>query len=358
MDNKEKIALVVGVSGINGSHLAKELIIKGWTTFGLARNPFIGLNELKPLAADLLDTDQLEEAIKDVYPTHVFFTTWMKMESEEENIRVNSTMVRNLLDVLSAKKSVRHVSLVTGLKHYLGPFDQFAKEGNSYETPLREDQPRLPLPNFYYAQEDEVFAAAGREGFSWSIHRPHTVIGNAVGNAMNMGTTLAVYASMCKYTGSPFKWPGSEAQWNGLSDVADARLVAKQMVWAAETPQAHNKAFNTANGDVFRWSWLWKQLAAWFDIEYEEYTGSVHPLEIEMADKQELWSKIAKEYNLAEPELSRLTSAWHTDLDLGRPIEVMTDMANSRKLGFSEFQSTKDSFYDLFEQLREKKIIP
>ena len=51
-------------------------------------------------------------------------------------------------------------------------------------------------------------------------------------------------------------------------------------------------------------------------------------------------------------------SAWHTDLDLGRPIEVMTDMANSRKAGFTAYQSTLDSFTDLLDKLRQEKIIP
>ncbi|HEU4374484.1 MAG TPA: NAD-dependent dehydratase, partial [Telluria sp.] len=48
----------------------------------------------------------------------------------------------------------------------------------------------------------------------------------------------------------------------------------------------------------------------------------------------------------------------HTDLDLGRPIEVMTDMARSRKLGFTGYQSTEDSFFDLFAQLRAERLIP
>ena len=55
------------------------------------------------------------------------------------------------------------------------------------DTPFHEDEPRLAYPNFYYAQEDELFAAAERDGFTWSVHRAHTVIGYAVGNAMNMG---------------------------------------------------------------------------------------------------------------------------------------------------------------------------
>ena len=43
-----------------------------------------------------------------------------------------------------------------------------------------EEQPRLDVPNFYYAQEDELYAAAKRDGFTWSVHRPHTIIGKAI----------------------------------------------------------------------------------------------------------------------------------------------------------------------------------
>jgi hypothetical protein len=41
-------------------------------------------------------------------------------------------------------------------------------------------------------------------------------------------------------TGRPFQFSGSEAQWNGLSDVTDARILAKQLVWAADTAAACN----------------------------------------------------------------------------------------------------------------------
>lgn len=147
----------------------------------------------------------------------------------------------------------RHVALVTGLKHYLGPFEAYGK-GTLPQTPFREEQGRLEVENFYYAQEDEVFAAAARDGFTWSVHRPHTVIGAAVGNAMNMGTTLAAYAVLCRETGRPFVFPGSAAQWEGLTDMTDARQLARHLLWAAETPAAHDQAFNAVNGDVFRWN--------------------------------------------------------------------------------------------------------
>jgi nucleoside-diphosphate-sugar epimerase len=250
------------------------------------------------------------------------------------------------------------VALVTGLKHYLGPFEAYASSGTLPDTPLRESQPRLPLDNFYYAQEDEVYAAAARDRFTWTVHRPHTVIGMAVGNAMNLGTTLAVYASICKATGRPFRFPGSRAQWEGLSDVTDARMLAKQLRWAADTDAARNETFNITNGDYFRWSWLWRRLAAWFGVQAAGFEGEMRPLETEMAGDHAVWREIATRHKLVEADLNRLVSPWHTDLDLGRPIEVMTDMANSRRLGFAAWQSTEESFYDLFSGLRARLLIP
>jgi len=354
----QRTALVVGASGIGGSYAARELADNGWQVYGLARRAPRNLPGVMPVMADLLDPANLDAALADVAPTHVFITTWMRCDTEAENIRVNAAMVRNVLAALSRKKSLRHVALVTGLKHYLGPFEAYAKSGTLPDTPLRESQPRLPVENFYYAQEDEVYAAAERDRFTWSIHRPHTVIGMAVGNAMNLGTTLAVYASLCRETGRPFQFPGSEAQWKGLSDVTDARMLARQLVWAADTDAARNEAFNIVNGDVFRWSWLWGRLADWFGVQAAGYSGRIAPLEAAMANDHALWRDIATRHGLVEPDLGRLASPWHTDLDLGRPIEVMTDMARSRALGFSAYQSTEASFLDLFEQLRAQRLIP
>jgi nucleoside-diphosphate-sugar epimerase len=266
-------------------------------------------------------------------------------------------MVRNLLDALSGVGSVQHVALVTGLKHYLGPFEAYGK-GKLPATPFREEQPRLDLENFYYAQEDEVFAAAKRDGFSWSIHRPHTIIGYAVGNAMNMGVTLAVYATICRETGRPFLFPGSSVQWNSLTDVTDARLLARHLQWAATTPAARNEAFNVVNGDVFRWSWMWGRIASWFGLEPAPLYGDGTPLEQQLAGAEPVWAEIARKHNLVEKDLNVLASAWHTDADLGRPIEVVTDMSKSRKLGFLDYQATDDSFFDLFALLRKKRLIP
>ncbi len=350
-------ALVVGASGIVGNNLARHLLARGWEAHGLARKPPTDIDGLRPVPADLLDAGSLRRALSGLKPTHVFIGSWLRQASEAENIKVNGAMVRNLLAALSPAGSVQHVALVTGLKHYLGPFEAYA-QGRLPPTPFREDQPRLGIDNFYYAQEDELFAAAGREGFGWSVHRPHTIIGYALGNAMNMGVTLAVYATICRETGRPFLFPGSRAQWGGLTDMTDARLLARHLEWAATTPAARNQALNIVNGDVFRWSWMWQRLADWFGIEPAPFPGEGIPLQRQLADAGPVWAGIARKHGLAEPDFARLASPWHTDADLGRPIEVVADMTKSRKLGFFGYQASDDSFFDLFARLREARIIP
>ena len=353
----KRTALVVGASGIVGQNVAAELVASGeWDVYGLARRP-LPLTGVTPVAADLQDSASLRSALQGTAPTHVFFASWLRQATEAENIRVNAGMVRNLLGAVATGKTVEHVALVTGLKHYLGPFESYGK-GKLPQTPFREEQGRLDVENFYYAQEDEVFAAAECGGFGWSVHRPHTIVGYALGNAMNMGVTLAVYASLCKECGTPMIFPGSAAQWHGLSDMTDARVLAKHLVWASTTPAARNQDFNIVNGDVFRWSWMWSRIADFFGVAVAPFDGHGVPLEQQLHGREGEWQAISQRYGLKEPDIDKLVSAWHTDADLGRPIEVVTDMSKSRKLGFLEYQATDDSFFDLFKRLRSERIIP
>lgn len=350
-------ALVVGATGIVGQNLVNRLIAEGWTVYGLARRVENLPDSIIPVAADTLDPALLRVALADVVPTHVFFTTWTRRATEKENCVANSAMIRNVFEALPAPEVLRHGTLVTGLKHYLGPFEAYAT-GAPPQTPFRETMKRLDVENFYYDQEDALFAAAEEFGFSWTVHRPHTVIGYAIGNLMNMGTTLAVYATLCRETGMPFVFPGSPTQWSGLTDVTDARQLASQILWAATSPVGRNKAFNVVNGDVFRWSWLWSELATWFDIPVAAYPGHPTSLEQVLAGKAADWATIVRKYSLKEETFDRLASPWHTDADLGRPVECVTDMSRSRKLGFADYRYTPDSFFDLFERLRAERYIP
>lgn len=151
---------------------------------------------------------------------------------------------------------------------------------------------------------------------------------------------------------------GSSVQWNSLTDMTDARLLAKHLLWAVSTPAACNQAFNVVNGDVFRWKWMWKRIADWFGVDAADLEGEGIPMQEQLSDAVPVWKQIAEKHALVQSDLNLLTSAWHTDADLRRPIEVVTDMSKSRKLGFTEYQPTDESFFYLFERLKAERLIP
>ncbi|MEQ4599786.1 MAG: NAD-dependent epimerase/dehydratase family protein, partial [Methylobacteriaceae bacterium] len=115
-------ALIAGVGGIVGNNLARHLVAQGWRVEGLARRP-PEIAGVTPIAADLLDPAALARALEGHAPSHVFLTTWLRQPTEAENIRVNAAMVANLLDALRPAASLRHVAMVEGIQHYLGPFE-------------------------------------------------------------------------------------------------------------------------------------------------------------------------------------------------------------------------------------------
>jgi nucleoside-diphosphate-sugar epimerase len=350
-------ALVVGATGIVGLNVAEHLRdLGGWEIHGLSRRPPRGASYMHSHAVDLLDRKATLAALADLSPTHVYYCTWTLGETEDDNIRLNGAMLRNVLDAFSGKGTLRHTAVVTGAKHYLGPFEDYGKVVPV--TPFREDAPRLEKKNFYYELEDIVMAQAAREGFGWSVHRSHTIIGYAVGNLMNIGATLAAYASICKATGEPMVFPGSPTAWTGLNDITDARILARQIVWASTEPNARNEAFNAVNGDVFRWQQLWASIATYFGVEVGAYPGRYNSLQERMRDMGPAWERIVAGHGLQPIPLDRLASAWHTDLDLGRPMECVHSMSKCRALGFDAFQDTEMSFVDAFDRMRAERIIP
>ncbi len=77
-----------------------------------------------------------------------------------------------------------------------------------------------------------------------------------------------------------------------------------------------------------------------------------------MAGREGDWARIVERHGLVESDLSRIASWWHTDADLGRQLEVVTDIGKSRLAGFSAYHRTVDSFTALFDRYRADGLIP
>eukprot|EP00249_Psilotum_nudum_P005877 c19296_g1_i1 orf=324-1505(+) len=366
-DAGQKVALVVGVTGIVGNSLAKMLTGPDtpggpWKVYGVARKEkpsWLVDSQVEYIQCNVLNPAETLEKISvltDV--THLFWVVWVSRTTEEENCKDNGSMLQNVFDALLPNAlNFQHICLQTGTKHYLGPFS-LAAEMAIHDPPFLESMARLPVPNFYYTLEDIVFdTVKKKENLTWSVHRPCSILGFSPGSLMNLFGTLCVYALICKHEGLPFRFPGNRVAWEHFSDVADADLIAEQEIWAATDPNAKNEAFNTTNGDVITFKRIWYLLAEKFDLEVPLYDGEPVSMEELMRDKSPVWDAIVANNGLLPTKLEEVGNWWFADLMLDIPRSVVSSMNKSKEFGFFGFRNTESSLHYWIDKMREIKLI-
>ncbi|EXB50215.1 hypothetical protein L484_001148 [Morus notabilis] len=231
---KTNVALIVGVTGMAGISLAEalkspEALGGPWTVYGTARQQKPTWFPSSATIDHFISFDALsfEDTLQKLSPisqhvTRLFWVAIQVRDTEESNIKANSIMLQIVLRVLNSSKNsskLRHVTLQTGTKHYMGPiFDPtlgVTKLAHP-DPPFEEDAARLPYPNFYYALEDIV--AQKGHSFTYSVHRASIILGASARSFYNMLVTLCVYASICRHENLPFRYPGTKYTWEHLCD--------------------------------------------------------------------------------------------------------------------------------------------
>nr|GMD75956.1 iridoid synthase-like [Ipomoea batatas] len=354
------VALVVGATGMVGVAMVEALkqptALGGpWKVYGAARRPLPSwfpssfLDDY--MTFDALNFEDTHKSLSKISHevTHVFWLALQVVEREEENIRLNSTMLDNVLRSLTSSNftSLKHVTIQTGTKQYMGPIFDPSLETDKmipHEAPFKEDYPRLPFPNFYYALEDLVARYAEKYSFSFSIHRSSIIIG----------------ASSEK--GFPFRYPGNRYTWEHFCDMSDARLLAEQQIWAGVTEKAKNQAFNCTNGDVFAWKSIWRLFCDMFEIEFVafEENGDNKQFDIVefMKDKGEIWEGVVKKHRLFRIRMEEITSYLALQTVLRFQFQHVCSMNKSKEFGFLGYADTLKRIRVWVEKLREMNIIP
>ena len=72
------------------------------------------------------------------------------------------------------------------------------------------------------------------------------MIGYAVGNAMNRSDSSGVRNHQPRARPA-ILFPSSSVQWKSLTDMTDAELLARHLVWASTSDAGKNQAFNVVN---------------------------------------------------------------------------------------------------------------
>ena len=220
----ENVVLIAGVHGVSGRAAAEHWTsVPGTRVYGLSRRSALLPAGVEAIYADLLEGENLQLKLEQITGiTHIVFGAYIERPTATERSEVNVAILKNLLDVVEkTSPSLRHVTFYQGGKAYgadLGPF----------KTPAREDDPRLMPPNFYYDQEDLLRERQKGKAWHWTALRPEATTGFSLGNPMNLGMSIAVYAAISKELGLPLRFPGTEKTYGVLFQITSAEFLCRR----------------------------------------------------------------------------------------------------------------------------------
>ena len=344
--------LIAGATGLVGYAALKHF---GPHAIALSRRVPPDLHGARHMAVDLTDAAACRDASSSWRnATHLVYAALFELPGlvdgwrDDEQIRVNDQMLRNLLEpLIEAAPGLRHVTLLQGTKAYgvhVRPIKIPAREGRSE---MREQ------PNFYWAQEDYLRS----KSVPWTILRPVLIVGEAIGGAMNLIPALGAYAAILKERGTTLPYPGGAAR---VGQAVDADLLARTIAWAGEADAARNETFNVTNGDVFVWENIWPAIAEATGMT----AGDATPFSLrDISDVA--WDAVRARHRLTSPALRDFVglSMEYADYQMryGQTEPGLPSIVSTIKIaqaGFTEVMDTEAMFRKWFRVFQQKRLLP
>jgi len=351
----ERQILLVGPYGVLGTGVIDAVAYdpKWGITTAARRPPPTHRAQGAPshISVDLMDREGTAKVFSSLDKvTDLVFAAYVEKPTMAETVEPNARMLKNTLEALAARNvPLQRIVLAGGAKSYgfsLGAFN----------APAKETEPRLIAPIHYHQQEDIVAEWADKNGASWTVLRPHLVMGSSLNSPMNLVTSLAAYAAITRELGLPLRFPGTKEGWNTLQETTDAELFGRATLWALGEDKARNEIFNISNGDVYRWRQLWNELAAFYNLPVAE------PLAMstvsEMSEKTPLWDSIVARYGLHATPYNQIANWAFVDWMLNFREETIQSTIKIRQAGFADCIDTHQSFKRQLTRLRDLRIIP
>lgn len=347
---REKHVLIAGAGGVVGQAAMQAFTGAGWrvTTLGRTHPPAVGCAHVQ---ADLLDVASLvacREQLGSV--THLFYAALLPDPDPGVEADENARMLENCVSALQAAHApLQRLIFIQGGKVY-------GAHLGVYKTPAREEDSRHFPPNLYFRHEDFARALEHREGVKWTALRPDIVIGHSLGSSMNLGNLIGLYGTLCRETGTAMQFPGPDAAYRSvLVNVTGARVLGEAALWASALEGSG--AFNITNGDVFRWSHVWPQLADWFGVP----VGEPQPISLaqRLAAMRPVWAALARREGLVEKDADRLAQGGFGDFIFHVQTDAIFDVTKARLAGFNGMVRRSDEvLLAHLEQMRARHLIP
>ena len=343
--------LIIGASGIIGrAHLQNLTERSNLNIIAASRRPETNLpSNVLPFPIDLMSNGEVDETVLKPVTTMVY-CAYADAPTWEAQRAPNNLLFKAALDLVErACPHLKHVTLLQGTKAYgshLGPF----------KTPAKETDPRVSEGFFYYDQHDLLIERSVIRDWSWTVLRPHVVIGPAFRSPLNLMAVIGVYASLMKAMNQPLAFPGPHAAFKAIYQATDSKLLSNAIYWGSKAREAQNEIFNVTNGDFFRWSNLWSRIASIFDLE--AVGPKPQSLVKTMSNVAPIWRELALKHELIVEDLSALVSWSFADYVFGTTWDVMSDTQKLRRAGFLECIDSEQIILKQMKELRHLKILP
>jgi nucleoside-diphosphate-sugar epimerase len=417
-DAKPASIIVTGANGITGQAMVKVLAANPsrWPHIhAMSRRPPPDPNAPKtvhPIAVDFLKSPQEIAAIfkkENVQADYVFFASYVQPPPKEgggiwsdtdELDRINAALLSNFLEALTlAKITPKRIMLQTGGKYYavhIGPTP----------TPQDETDPRIQVPNFYYPQEDMLWAYSAKNNSTWNVTRPGFILGAVKDAAMSILYPLAIYASIQKHLGKMLEFPGTIEAWEAEKHESTAKLIAWHAEWALLSDAAKDTVLNHSDGGVFAFGKFWPMLASWYGVEagipetdmskyswidmpdpaprgYASLFPSPSSLSISLLTPNSFgpkgrigytftfeswasepavlkaWEEIRHKFNLQQSPFDDVQKNFGLlDAEILTPWSRSINMNRSRKLGWNGFVDTNEAIKEVIGEMAELGMVP
>jgi nucleoside-diphosphate-sugar epimerase len=325
-DGPKKV-LITGASGLLGVAAIERFLDAGWDVVGVSRRkPELpsGRN-IDFLSVDLRDQEKTRAAFEPLTDvTHIAYTA---LHEKPELVAGWSSKGQSIpimpCCAMWWSRSSAPAPIASTSASFKGRRST-ACTCTQFRSRPRERDARKDHPNFFFDQEAYVGEMGAKHDFSYTALRPQLVTGPTPG-ALNVLTAIGAYAAIRREKGEPFGFPGGPSfVW----EAADADLVADVMIWAAQSPQAANEAFNITNGDVFEWRNVWPGIAETLGVK----TGPDTPTSVTtyLAENAEIWDKIVAKYGLRSRSLRELVGQGDQHADFAFAYGARWDRGPSR----------------------------
>ena len=208
-------ALITGVSGFVGSHLAEYLQNAGAEVFGIAREPGASRGGVL-FKGSILDVDFLRGAVERVEPTHVFHCAAVLAGSTDAKLlhETNVTGTSNLLAAIR-DSGFRPVVIVAGSS---------AVYGRPESLPVDEDHPFAPVTVYGKSKVEQEIVARSyfqSHGMAVVVARTFNLIGPRQSPGL-LASDLARQVALAERGGPATVRVGNVKPRRDYTDVRDA----------------------------------------------------------------------------------------------------------------------------------------